>query len=153
MIFVATGTTYAFDSLVRAIDEIAPKLKEKVIIQTGNSKYIPKNCQHFKFSKDLNSYIKKASLILAHGGAGTTYEILGMGKKLISVENVAVNDSHQWDLLDALQKDGYLIWCKDTKDLEKCIKAAKSHKFTKYVQPKCTIHLEIIKFLEEKNEL
>ena len=152
MIFVLTGTTYAFDPLVKAIDAIAPSLKEKVIIQTGTSTYVPKNCEYFAFAPNVDNYIRKASLVISHGGAGSSYEILAMGKPLISVENKEVNDSHQWDLLKKLESENYIIWCKDLSNLKKDIEEARKKKFAKYTPPACTIHKEIIKFLEPQNK-
>ena len=42
MIFVTVGTG-KFELLVREMDKIASKLKERVIIQIGNGDYEPKN--------------------------------------------------------------------------------------------------------------
>ena len=97
MIFAFVGTT-RFDDLVEAIDKITPKMEEKVIIQLGNGKYIPKNCKHFTFDDDLYKYYKQADIIFAHGGAGITFEVLNLGKKLISIENPYVLEGHQQDL-------------------------------------------------------
>jgi len=150
MIFVTVGTTYAFDDLVKAVDEIAPSIKEKIIIQTGTGTYVPQNCEYFHFKANLKKYIQKASIVISHGGAGASYEILTMGKKLISVENLDVNDSHQWDLLSKLEEKGYILWCRDLKDLSKQIHKIKKMKFKKYIPPKCEIHRVIQRFLEAK---
>jgi beta-1,4-N-acetylglucosaminyltransferase len=144
MIFVTVGTTYKFDELIREIDKIAPLIKEDIIIQIGKSNYIPKNCKYFRFTKSLIPYFKKANLIISHGGAGTTYEVLKIGKKLISVENRDVNDAHQWDLLKKLSDKKYTIWCKDVSKIHEAIKLAEKHKLKKYAQPKCSINKKII---------
>jgi len=147
MIFVTVGTTYAFDSLVEEMDRIALKLKEKVIIQIGNSKYKPKNCQYFAFESDLHKYLKQARIVISHGGAGTSFEVLSMGKKLISIENHNVNDEHQRDLLTKLSKEKYVLWCKDISEIYNSIKKVDKFKFKKYVRPKCTIHEKIMEFV------
>jgi beta-1,4-N-acetylglucosaminyltransferase len=149
LIFVATGTTYAFDPIIKKMDEIASCLGEEVIIQTGVSKYKPKNCKYFEFESNLMPYFKKASLVIAHGGAGSSFEILTMGKKLISVENLEVNDKHQSDLLRELDRLGHIIWCKDINKIEASIEEAKKKKFKKYIPPKCAIPDLINKYLEE----
>ena len=148
MILVLTGTTYAFNALVAAVDAIAPTLGERVVVQTGVSTVVPQHCGYFAFAPDLHRYIAEASLVISHGGAGSSYEILGLGKRLVSVENTAVNDSHQWDLLQRLDDDGYIVWCRDLGTLAACIAAARTRTFTPYAPPPCTIHLEIIRFLE-----
>jgi len=147
MIFVTVGTT-KFDELIKEMDKIAPALKEKVVIQIGRSAYKPKNCEYFDFKTDLSRYFKDADIIISHGGAGTTFEVLGLNKKLISIENTNVLDSHQWDLLSQLAKDKHLIWCKNISKIKEYIKLAKKFKYKKYVPPKCTIDKEIVEFLK-----
>lgn len=150
MIFVTVGTTCGFDELVRAVDRIASDIKDEIIIQIGAGRYRPKNCKHFDFTPDLQGYIKDADLIISHGGAGTSFEILTMGKRLISVENPNVNDSHQWDFISKLEEEGHVLWCKDIKQIGQMIKKARTMKFKRYTPPKCTIHEEIFRFLEGK---
>jgi beta-1,4-N-acetylglucosaminyltransferase len=149
MIFVTVGTT-KFDELVKEVDKIAPRFKEKIIIQIGNGNYRPKNCKYFNFNPELNRYLKNADLIISHGGAGTIFEALNMKKNIICVENPDVNDSHQGDLLKKLEDERYLIWCKDVHDIEGSIALSKKFQYKKYVPQKCTIGNTIIKFLERK---
>jgi beta-1,4-N-acetylglucosaminyltransferase len=146
MIFATVGTTQ-FDELVEAMDKIAPKLNEEVVIQIGNRKYIPKNCKYFTFDEDLLKYFKNANIIISHGGAGITFEVLNLGKKLISIENPHVLGGHQGDLLGRLSQAGYLIWCKDLNKIENCIKDAKKMKIKKYVRPECEIGRTIVGWL------
>jgi len=144
-IFVTVGSG-KFDKLVKAIDQANPK--EDITIQIGNGNYIPKNCKHFRFEPTLEPYYKKADLIIAHGGAGITYETLSKHKKLISVANLDRTDVHQQEILRALSQKGYILWCKNLNNLPAYIKKAKNFKFKKYTPPKCTIAEEIINFLE-----
>jgi beta-1,4-N-acetylglucosaminyltransferase len=152
MILVVTGTTYAFDDLIRAIDALAPRLQEKVVVQTGMSQCLPKHCEHFAFSDDIQRLIEDASLVISHGGAGFSYSILAAGKRLISVENKNVNDSHQWDLLQKLESEGYVLWCKDLATLDRDVNVARTKSFVEYSPPPCTIHEEIIAFLESERQ-
>ncbi len=138
MIFVTVGTT-RFDELVEGIDKIAPKLGEEVVIQLGNCKYMPVNCNYISFVDDLFEYYEKATIVIAHGGAGITFEVLAVGKKLISIENPNVLERHQGDLLVKLSRERYLIWCKDIKEIEACIKQAKTMNMKKYNKPECRI--------------
>lgn len=147
MIFVTVGTT-RFDTLVKEVDKIAPSLKTKVVIQRGNGSYQPKNCKYFDFDSQLNKYIEHADLVISHGGAGTIFEALNMKKKLICVENPNVNDSHQWDLLQQLHEEGYIIWCKNAHRIKESIELSKKFRYKRYVAPRCTIADEIVKFLK-----
>ncbi|PIN90851.1 hypothetical protein COU60_00720 [Candidatus Pacearchaeota archaeon CG10_big_fil_rev_8_21_14_0_10_34_76] len=82
MIFVSVGThNQEFERLIRKIDNLAKEINEEIIIQRGHTKYIPKNCKSFKFDSDLKPYMKKARLIIAHAGIGTTIEVLRKLKK------------------------------------------------------------------------
>lgn len=146
MIFVTVGTTQ-FDELVEAIDSVAPKLEEEVIIQMGNGEFIPKYCRYFTFEDDLFKYFKQADIVVAHGGAGVTFEALKLGKILISKDNPNVLAGHQQDLLNKLSQDGYLIWCKDLNMLESCIIKAKKMCAKKYLIPECSIDTIIIEYL------
>ncbi|HIJ01802.1 TPA: glycosyltransferase [Candidatus Woesearchaeota archaeon] len=146
MIYVTIGTTQ-FDELIIAIDKIASKIDENIIIQIGKGKYIPKNYQYFRFTKNPKKYYKKANLVIAHGGAGTTFEVLNLQKKLISVANNKVPDSHQGDLLKKLSEENYIIWCKDVSKICDSITQSKKFRFKKYVKPECTIHKIIMRLL------
>lgn len=146
MIFATVGTS-RFDELVEAMDKIAPEMDEEVVIQMGNGKYIPKNCKHFTFDDDLLKYFEKADIVVAHGGAGITFEVLNLGKKLISIENPHVLEGHQRDLLGKLSQDGLLIWCKDLNKIENCIKDVKKMEIKKYVRPECGIRKMILECL------
>ena len=65
MIFITIGThPDQFDRLLKRIDEIAPKLGEKIIIQRGFTKYVPKNCEYFDFVDNIDDYYKKARLVI-----------------------------------------------------------------------------------------
>jgi beta-1,4-N-acetylglucosaminyltransferase len=147
MIFVTVGTTQ-FDKLVKEVDRIAPGLNEEVVMQIGESKHIPRNCTYFTYDNDLSKYFIKADVVVAHGGAGSTFEVLGMGKKLISIENPNTLEGHQGDLLGKLSSEGYLIWCKDLNKIEKCIKDIKDMELRRYEMPECTIGNIIKNWLE-----
>jgi UDP-N-acetylglucosamine transferase subunit ALG13 len=147
MIFATVGTTQ-FDELVVAIDKIAPELNEEVVIQMGYyNRYIPHNCKYFTFTDNVLKYYKEATVIIAHGGAGVTFEVLNLGKKLISVENPHALDGHQGDLLSKLSQDGYLIWCKNLDHIKNHIERARNINIKKYIKPECNIGKMIDRFL------
>jgi len=147
MIFVAVGTT-DFDTLTMKMDAIAPTLPEKVVMQIGNGRYVPKNCQYFRFAPSLDPYYAQANVVVAHGGLGITTEALERGKKLISVQNTTCHGGHQEDLLSALAQEGYLIWCQDLNELPEALRHARQKEFKRYVTPGCEIHTVIAEFLQ-----
>lgn len=149
MIFITVGTG-KFDELIKRIDALAPAIKEKVIAQIGKGDYLPENMRYFRYEPDLKRHYKQARLIIAHGGAGTTYELLAMNKKLVSIANPNRTDVHQQDILRVLSEKGHLIWCKNLKELNEKIILASKFKFKKYKQPKCEIAGKIKDFLNNK---
>lgn len=148
IIFVTVGTG-KFDDLVINLDKCAHELDSRIILQIGNGKYIPKNCSYFRFKKNLEPFYKKSWLIVAHGGAGTIYELLKKKKKLIGAANFDRTDRHQEEILKALSAENYLIWCKDVKKVLDQIKQARNFKFKRYVPPKCTIDKKISEFISK----
>lgn len=147
MIFVAIGTT-DFDDLIMKMDEVAPLLSEEVVMQIGNGQYIPKNCQYFRFAPSLEPYYDKSTIVVSHGGLGITMEVLERGKRLISVENTALQDGHQKDLLSTLAKEGHLIWCRELNELPEMLERARHREFKRYISPSCEIHTVIAEFLQ-----
>lgn len=81
MIFVTIGSHYKqFPRLLKRIDEIAPKIKEKIIVQRGYTKYVPKNCESFDFAPSLEPYYQKSRLTIIHG-ASSVWEFMYKSKK------------------------------------------------------------------------
>jgi len=147
MIFVAVGTT-DFDALIMKMDEIASVLSEEVVMQTGNGRYIPRNCQYFRFAPSLEPYYDSSTIVVSHGGLGIVTEALERGKRLIAVENITCHGGHQGELLSILAEQGYLIWCRDLNDLPEELERAHHHEFKRYVAPGCEIHVVVREFLK-----
>ncbi|MBI2547515.1 MAG: beta-1,4-galactosyltransferase [Candidatus Aenigmarchaeota archaeon] len=145
MIFVTVGSD-KFELLVKKIDEIAPKLKENVVVQIGRGNYIPKNCKWFRFSSEMKRYYKMGDLIISHGGSGTLFECLKLGKRVIAVPNFGSSGQHQLDLVEELARENYITMCGNLEELESYIK--NNRKYKVYKQPKCTIAEDIKKFLD-----
>lgn len=145
MIFVTTGSA-GFDELAKEIDRLSPKLKEKVIINIGYGNYKPKNCEWVGYTDKFEDYVKRADLIITHGGAGTIFPCLKSGKKIIAVPNKSHEDD-QSDLVRKLSEGRYLITCENLSSLGKCIGKIRDFKFKKYISPKCEIPDRILEFL------
>jgi len=135
-VFASVGThPQSFDRLIKELQKIAsnsPNLH--LFAQTGNSALEPKG---FPFKKFLNEEeymqaIKKADVIVSHGGAGTIINSLRNNKPLVIVPRLQrfsehTND-HQLDLALALASKGKAIAVKDVKDLRKAIQEAANYK-------------------------
>jgi len=145
MIFVTVGTG-KFERLVKVADELAKRVKEKVIIQKGSSVCDVKNAECFEFSSDFDKYVEKADIIISHGGAGTIFSLMGKGKKVIGVANLNRIDRHQEEILEELDKQENLIYCKDF-NLLRDVKKIKNIKLKKYKKPGFWIDRKIEEFL------
>jgi beta-1,4-N-acetylglucosaminyltransferase len=148
MIFITVGTT-AFDSLIRAVDEISKQNREEIICQIADGKYFPKNCEYFRFKASLETEIQKADLVICHGGAGTLFNLLKLNKKVIAVPNLIRKDKHQTDLIDELADKNYIISCYELSELKTKIENSKKVSLKKYENPDCGIAEEILKFIGE----
>ncbi len=148
MIFCTVGTT-DFDDLVRAVDALAPELDEPVLFQIGHGLYEPRHGEWFRFRPDISDYIREASLVIAHGGFGTTVDVLYAGTPLISVPNPDRFDKHQEQIIRQFGAEGYLIPCFQLTDLPAAITKARTTPLRPYQPPETTLHLEIRAFLSE----
>lgn len=108
MIFVTVGTT-PFDALIEEMDILAPELKDKVVCQIASGTYIPKNCGYFRMEPDISDRLKKADVVVTHGGAATIFEAMAMGKKVIAVCNPDMKEKHQEDLVKHLAAKGCIL--------------------------------------------
>ncbi|WEU40772.1 MAG: hypothetical protein OdinLCB4_002295 [Candidatus Odinarchaeum yellowstonii] len=109
-LFVTVGTS-SFDSLFKKIDEILDYKRDvEAIGQIGAGKYKPRNFRKiFKFTKNIRKYYEWADLIVAHGGAGTLYDILRFNKKAIVIPNRMAVEEHQIELVTELYRLGYIF--------------------------------------------
>ncbi|MFQ6137007.1 MAG: PssE/Cps14G family polysaccharide biosynthesis glycosyltransferase [Candidatus Hydrothermarchaeales archaeon] len=133
MIFATVGThNQDFTRLVKKADEIAGKIDERVVIQTGHTRYEPKNAEHFDFGsrKTLQRFNEEARIIVTHGGAGSIIFALRFHKPTIVVPRLKkfgehIND-HQLELTRELEERGKVVGVYDMDDLEKKIEAISS---------------------------
>lgn len=118
MIFVTIGThPDQFDRLIRRIDEIAPLIKEEIIVQKGFTKYIPKNVKYFEFTDKMDEYYKNARLVIAQSATSLIEFILRYGKPVITVPREAkykehIND-HQVEFAEYFSKKSGVLMIRD----------------------------------------
>lgn len=99
MIFVTVGThEQPFNRLIKGVDRLVAegKIKEKVVIQTGFSTYIPKHCEWHKMMSfnEMNKYIENAHIVITHGGPASFIEVLQKGKMPIVVPRMKQYGEH-----------------------------------------------------------
>jgi len=134
MIFVTVGThEQPFNRLLEAVDKLIEKgiIKEKVIMQIGYSTYIPKYAEWFRF-KDFSSIkkiMKRAKIVITHGGTGSIFTALNLNKKVIAIPRLKkfreVTNDHQLQIVKELEKEKMLIGVYDINQLEEALKKVK----------------------------
>jgi len=117
MIFVTVGSA-GYDNLIKKIDGLVKdgKITEEVVCQISDGSYIPQNCKYFRLAPSITDYIKRASLVICHGGV-TIFEVLRKGKRLIGVFNPNNVFRQQGPFLEKLSKEGFLLFCRDIDEL------------------------------------
>ena len=98
MILVTLGTQdKPFTRLLKAIDKEIKNgnIKDKVVVQAGNTKYESSNMEIFDFKSndELKDLISKSDLIITHGGVATILESIQRDKKVIAVANCCYGTS------------------------------------------------------------
>lgn len=112
MIFVTVGThEQQFDRLVRKMDELKEtgEIQEQVVVQTGYSTFHPMHCmwkQWFQY-EEIYEYMKRARIIITHGGPASFLMPVQMGKVPVVVPRLKeygehVND-HQKEFAGSLK--------------------------------------------------
>ena len=152
VIFVTVGTG-DFDELIKTVDELVGegKIKEKVIMHIARGKYIPKNCEYFRFAKSLKSYRENADLIIGHGGLATILESIIAHKIYIGVANTSPDypDNHQNEILEKMSEENYILWCRELHTLYDCILKAKKFEFMKYISQSTEIPQKINEYIKK----
>ena len=161
MILVVTGThPQQFNRLLEEVDRLVGNhtIKEPVLMQTGYSDYKPKNCKWFKFTgyDEMNSLLKKASIVITHGGIGSVLMSVRMNKKTIVVPRMKkfkehTND-HQLEIVKELSRQRRIIPVYDISKLALSIESAKSFKPV-HVSKSYTIQTMISEFLDKMEQM
>ena len=117
-----------FERLVKKMDEISLRIKEKIIIQIGTTKYIPKNTTYFRFKSysEIQRLCRNARVIVAHGGTGSVITAFEQKTPIIVIPRLKdygeVIDSQQIDFVNALAEEGRVIPVYDLNELENTLK-------------------------------
>ena len=139
MIFVTLGNVpLPFNRLAAEIDRIAPELGEKVLVQSGHTKFsfTQAKAKPFLDSNSMQRALREASVVVAQGGWGTIAECLEMDKRIVAVpRQVGTEHNHpQEELVRALEKRGYLLGVYSIEKLHETIQAARTQEFQPLVR-------------------
>ena len=111
MIFVAVGTQFAFDRLIRYVDEWAAHHQVTGIAQIADGEYQPQQLQWERFltTTTFNQHLQQAELIISHAGMGNIITALENRKPIIVMNRQHALGEHRNDhQLDGLTWMGQL---------------------------------------------
>ncbi len=130
MIFLAVGTQFGFDRLVKVVDEAIGRqlIQDTVFAQIGPGSYLPKRMEYVvslekeRFDTVLNS----CDAMISHAGMGNIALALKMGKPLLVMPRLkrfgeVVND-HQVDTARKFEQLGHVLAAYDEEELAERIK-------------------------------
>ena len=143
MILVMLGTqNNSFNRLLEEIDRliINGKIREKVIVQAGYTKYESQNMKIIDFvsSEELEKLEQQAYYVITHGGVGSIIGSIEKGKKVIAVPRLKqygehVNN-HQLDIVESFDKLGYIIGITDVSQLSDALQRIDTFEPKRYIQ-------------------
>lgn len=136
MIFVTVGSSpcFAFDRLIKKVDEVSTHFEEKFIVQRGCSRYIPGNVDSFTFAsqKTVLEYYKQASLIIGHASAGPLIYAKIFNLPLILVPRLLqyneIFNNHQYKFALAIKDNRMIEIVCDINNLEEKIRVSMNKK-------------------------
>ena len=134
MILVSLGTQdKEFSRLLLMIQKLVDEnlIKEKVIVQAGYTKFKTDTMEVFDYvSMDkFSELLDECDLLITHGGVGTIMSALKLKKPVIACARLAKfhehHNDHQCEIIEAFEKQGYLIKCDEEHSLKECLQQAK----------------------------
>lgn len=162
MILVTLGTQdKEFTRLLKAIDREIKNgvITDKVVVQAGCTKYEFENMEMFDLipANEFDEYIKKADLIITHGGAGSILTGVKNNKKIIAAARLAkykehTND-HQRQIIKEFSEQGYILELKDFNKLGKLIQKSKSFKPKKFTSNTKNMIKLVSDYIEETDNI
>lgn len=162
MIFVTLGSQkFQFNRLLEAIDRQIESggITDPVFAQTGWSDYQPAHYASAPFldREEVDAWVSKSDVVIAHGGTGAIIGALKKGKKVIAVPRLAKYgehvDDHQEQITGQFSDLGMILECRDCDELGKMIAQARAQTFRPYESHTQAYLDSIEKFLRESFDI
>ena len=136
MIFVSLGTMdMPFIRMAKAVDNLAKRCNDEVIVQTGYTDYKYKYAKSFDFctKQEMAEYIDKADILILQGGWGAISEAMAKNKKILAMprHNKTEHIHDQFQLVKKLDALGCVIGVFDENELQHKITLADKFDFNK----------------------
>jgi UDP-N-acetylglucosamine transferase subunit ALG13 len=142
MILVLLGTqdkpfTRLLDAIQKQINN--GNIKGKVVVQAGCTKYESSDMEIFDLMPidEFNKLIKKADLIITHGGVGSIMEGIKNNKKILAAPRLKRygehDNDHQLQIIEEFANMGYILPLKDFNKLDKMLLKINKFKPKKFI--------------------
>lgn len=129
--FVSIGNgTKSFARLLDRVAAIAPTMPQPVYVQYGNTPYASPDTQNFAFVDQdrFDELLEQCDLFITHGGAGSVFSALRLGKKPVVVARLKsfdeVVDDHQLAFLDELARRDLIHPARAMDDFDGAVQSA-----------------------------
>lgn len=116
MILVTVGTAdWPFVRMLRAMDNVAGQINERVLMQTGHTPLVPKHAEYFKFVpyEKMQQYLREASVIICHASTGPLSNARHFNKPVVVVPrdpNLGeAPDAHQLETANRIKGSSHMI--------------------------------------------
>ncbi|SFG08971.1 glycosyltransferase [Prevotella sp. KH2C16] len=134
MIFASLGTmNMAFTRMAKVLDEYASTINDRVIVQTGYTRYPYRYAKSFSFctKNEMQEYIQRADFLILQGGWGAISEAMEQGKRIIVIprHNKTEHIHDQFQLIRKLDSLECVLGVFDEKDLPQIMEKAKTFEF------------------------
>ena len=125
MIFLTVGTQFAFDRLIKAVDEAVSlgATTERIFAQIGDSQYKPVNFDfaHVLDKHEFDDCIHSSNSLIGHAGMGTINSAIEAQKPLLVMPRLkkfgeVVND-HQFTIAKMFEKLGLILAAYDAAEV------------------------------------
>lgn len=142
MILVILGTQdKVFPRLLENLEQLIENrtIKKKVVVQAGTTKFESRYMEIFDFipMDEFDELIKKADIVITHGGVGTILSCIRNKKKVIAVPRLSKykehENDHQLQIIEEFSKLGYIYPCLQLENLERALKEINKFKPKKYI--------------------
>lgn len=141
MILVTLGTQ--IEPFTRLLDYIEnSKVKGKIVVQAGHTKYDSKKMEIFDFIDydKMRKLVKDADIVITHGGTGSIIGPLKEDKIVIACARKSKYgehvDDHQEELVSVFKEEGYILELSEENDLDTLIANSKKFEPKKFVSNK-----------------
>jgi UDP-N-acetylglucosamine--N-acetylmuramyl-(pentapeptide) pyrophosphoryl-undecaprenol N-acetylglucosamine transferase len=134
LLFATVGATLPFDRLVTSVARMKSEglIPENVIVQTGEGGIRPAGLQTHETLRfdDVQEILKKASIVVCHGGTGSLITALRQGCHVIAMPRLSTlgehYDDHQSEITQAFADRGLICVAKSEDELRAALAEVKT---------------------------